>query len=30
MNIGDHPMAEKAPFGTALDFQDKIAAMRRK
>lgn len=30
LNISDHPKAEKAPFGAALDFQDKVAAMRRR
>lgn len=30
LNISDHPKAEKAPFGAALDFQDKVAAARRK
>ena len=30
LNISDHPKAEKAPFGAALDFQDKVAAIRRK
>ena len=30
LNISDHPKAEKDPFGAALDFQDKVAAARRK
>lgn len=30
LNISDHPKAENAPFGAALDFQDKVAALRRK
>jgi len=30
LNISDHPKAEKDPFGAALDFQDKVAAGRRK
>ena len=30
LNISDYPHAEKAPFGTALDFQDKVADMRRR
>jgi para-nitrobenzyl esterase len=30
LNISDHPRAEKAPFGTALDFQEEFAAMGRK
>jgi len=30
LNINDHPRAEKAPFGPALDFQDKFADMGRK
>jgi para-nitrobenzyl esterase len=30
LNISDTPKAEKAPFGAALDFQDKVAATRRK
>ncbi len=30
LNISDHPKVEKAPFGAALDLQDKVAAMRRK
>jgi para-nitrobenzyl esterase len=30
LNISDHPRAEKAPFGPALDFQDKFAEMGRK
>ena len=28
--IGDTPMAGKDPFGAALDFQDKLAALQRK
>ncbi|MGD1108589.1 MAG: carboxylesterase family protein [Terracidiphilus sp.] len=28
--IGDHPKAEKVSIGAALDFQDKVAAERRK
>jgi len=30
LSISDHPKAEKDPFGAALNFQDKVAAMRRK
>jgi para-nitrobenzyl esterase len=30
LNIDDHPHAQKAPDATALDFQDKVAAMERK
>jgi len=30
LNFGDHPAAEHAPIEPALDFQDKVAAMRRK
>ena len=30
LNISDYPRAQKEPFGTALDFQDKVAEMRRK
>lgn len=30
VNISDHPQAQREPFGTALNFQDKVAAERRK
>ena len=30
LNISDHPKAEKVSIGAALDFQDKVATMRRK
>ena len=30
LNISDHPHAQKAPHETALEFQDKVAAMERK
>lgn len=30
LNISDHPKAEKEPYGAALEFQDKIAEIRRK
>lgn len=30
LNFSDHPKAEKAPFGAELDFQDKVAAVRRR
>lgn len=30
LNISDHPEAQKAPYGDALDFQDKVAAMQRR
>jgi para-nitrobenzyl esterase len=30
LNFSDHPKAQQAPYGAALDFQDKVAEMRRK